>query len=81
MDGLKLGGQLNDGESVDGKIEEAASAQKHQDPVIPGHMVHPGSTFSGGIHQIADNDDKAQKQGQPPLRKCLAEQGHQDTID
>ena len=81
VDGLKLGGQLNDGKCIDGKIEEAASAQNHQEPVIPGHMVHPGSALSGGIHQIADDDDKAQEQGQPPLRKRLAEQGHQDTID
>ena len=67
VDGLELGGQLNDGKCVDGKIEEAASAQNHQEPVIPGHMVHPGSALSGGIHQIADDDDKAQSTSEKML--------------
>ena len=80
MDGLQLRGQLDDGEGVDGKVEEAACTQHHQDPVIPRHMVDPGIPLLGGVHQIADDNDETQEQGQPPLRQGLAEQGHQDAV-
>ena len=80
MNRLELCGQLNNGKGVNGKIEKAACTQNHQRPVIPWHMVHPDVASVQGIDQIADDDDKRHKQGQPDLRQCLAEQGHQNAV-
>ena len=80
MDGLDTGSQLDDGQGIKGKVEEAACAQHHQHDVIPGNVVDTDVALLHRVGDEAHHDDEAEEQGQTRLGQSRGEQRHVNAV-
>ena len=76
MDGLDARGELDHRHRVEGKIEEAARADHHQQDVVPGQVIRLHMVLAGGEIEEAREHDKAHEAGQADLRHGRGKQRH-----
>ena len=76
MDGLDARGELDHRHRVEGKIEETARADHHQQDVVPGQVIRLHMVLAGGEIEEAREHDKAHEAGQADLRHGRGKQRH-----